>query len=360
MKTLLKFLCITVFLSLLCSCSQTTATSASSAQVDVALVTDVGTIDDKSFNQGAWEGIKSYCDENNVTYAYYQPEEKTDTAFLASIKEAVDRGAKLVVCPGFLFEPTVYTAQNAYPDVSFILLDGVPHSDDYKEYGTGKNVYSIQFAEDQAGFLAGYAVVKDGYTSLGFMGGMAIPSVLRFGYGFVMGAEYAAKEMGKDGVTIRYHYTGDFSDTPENRTMAASWYQSGTEIIFGCGGAVGNSVMASAEEYGAKMIGVDVDQSAESETVVTSAMKMLRKSVYDGIKAYYDGTFRGGKDVTLDASVNGVGLPMSESRFTTFTEADYDAIYAKLKSGEIPRIMDTDYASAAELPLEAVKVRIFE
>jgi len=310
------------------------ASQPSEGGFELALVTDLGTIDDKSFNQGAWEGMTKYAEENGISYKYYQPQEGTTDSYLETIGLAVEGGAKLVVCPGFLFEEPVYMAQDQYPDIKFILLDGEPHSGDYSEYRTNENVMPILFQEDEAGFLAGYAAVKDGYTKLGFMGGMAVPAVIRFGYGFIEGADAAAKELGISGIEIMYTYTGAFAATPEAQSMAASWYQNGTEVVFGCGGAVGNSVMAAAQEKGAKVIGVDVDQSYESETVITSAMKMLSNSVYDGVKAFFDGSFPGGKTSVFTASNDGVGLPMETSKFNTFTKDDYDAVYQKLVAGE--------------------------
>ncbi len=312
-----------------------TASDSSDGGYELALVTDLGTIDDKSFNQGAWEGMTKYAEENNITYKYYQPQEGTTDSYLETIGLAVEGGAKLIVCPGFLFEEPVYLAQDEYGDITFILLDGEPHSGDYSEYRTNDNVMPILFKEDEAGFLAGYAAVKDGYTKLGFMGGMAVPAVIRYGYGFIEGAEYAAAEMGVSEIEVMYNYTGQFAATPEAQSMAASWYQNGTEVVFGCGGAVGNSVMAAAQEKGAKVIGVDVDQSFESETVITSAMKMLAYSVYDGVKAFYDGNFPGGATSVFTAANAGVGLPMETSKFNTFTQADYDAIMDKLVKGEI-------------------------
>ncbi|MGM9972431.1 MAG: BMP family protein [Clostridiaceae bacterium] len=325
---------------------------------ELALITDVGTIDDRSFNQGAWEGLEEYAKEKKITHKYYQPKEKTDQAYLETIELAVENGAKAIVCPGFLFEKSVFEAQTLYPEVNFIILDGYPHNGDYNMV-IKDNVYSVFYAEEQAGFLAGYAAVKEGYTKLGFMGGMAVPAVVRFGYGFVQGAEYAAKEMNISGIDVKYNYTGGFDATPEAQATAASWYQSGTEVIFACGGAVGNSVMAAAEaaEGDKFVIGVDVDQSGESETVITSSMKMLSKSVYDGLKAYYDGSFPGGKSVSLDAKVEGVGLPMDTSKFKKFTQADYDAIYAKLVAGEI-EIAKDDVKSVEDIELTAVKVEL--
>ncbi len=313
--------------------SDQSSSGSSDGGFELALVTDLGTIDDKSFNQGAWEGMTKYAEENGISYKYYQPQEGTTDSYLETIGLAVEGGAKLIVCPGFLFEEPVYLAQDQYTDVKFILLDGEPHSGDYSEYRTNENVMPILFQEDQAGFLAGYAAVKDGYTKLGFMGGMAVPAVIRFGYGFIEGAEAAAAELGISGIEVMYTYTGAFAATPEAQSMAASWYQNRTEVVFGCGGAVGNSVMAAAQEKGAKVIGVDVDQSFESDTVITSAMKLLSNSVYDGVKAFYDGSFPGGKTSVFTVSNEGVGLPMDTSKFNTFTQADYDAIYKKLVDG---------------------------
>ncbi len=314
--------------------TQKASSAPSESGFELALVTDLGTIDDKSFNQGAWEGLTKYAQENNISYKYYQPQEGTTDSYLETIGLAIEGGAKLVVCPGFLFEEPVYLAQDQYPDVHFILLDGEPHSGDYSEYRTNDNVMPILFKEDEAGFLAGYAAVRDGYTKLGFMGGMAVPAVIRFGYGFIEGADAAANELGISGIEVMYTYTGAFAATPEAQSMAASWNQNGTEVVFGCGGAVGNSVMAAAQEKGTKVIGVDVDQSFESETVITSAMKQLANSVYDGVKAFYDGTFPGGSTSVFTMANDGVGLPMATSKFNTFTQDDYDAVYQRLVAGE--------------------------
>ena len=307
---------------------------------ELALVIDVGTIDDKSFNQGSWEGVQKYGDENGIAYKYYKSAEATTDSFQETIELAIEGGAKVIVCPGYLFEEPIYNMQTAHPDVKFILIDGEPHDAD-NNYETADNTMAVLYQEDQAGFLAGYAAVKDGYTKLGFMGGMALPAVIRYGYGYLAGADYAAKELGID-IDVTYTYTGSFDATPEAKSMATGWYQSGTEAIFACGGSVGNSVMAAAEESeNGKVIGVDVDQSSESDTVITSSMKMLSNSVYTAITEAYDGTFAGGKTTTFDAANDGVGLPMDTSKFNTFTQEDYDTIYAKLVAGEITIDNDT-------------------
>lgn len=201
----------------------------------------------------------------------------------------------MVVTPGFLFEPAIFEAQDLYPDVHFILIDGVPHSADYTQFRTNANVAPILYAEEEAGYLAGYAAVKEGFTKLGFMGGMAVPAVIRFGYGFAQGADAASVELGLTDVTMNYHYVGGFAPTPEAQALAASWYNDGIEVIFAAAGGAGNSVMAAAEAADGKyVIGVDVDQAGESDTIITSAMKGLGDSVYQTIASYYAQEFTGG------------------------------------------------------------------
>ena len=328
---------------------------------ELALITDVGTIDDKSFNQGAWEGLRDYAEDNDITYKYYAPAAQDTQQYINSITLAVEAGAKVIVTPGFLFEPAIFQAQDLFPEVKFVLLDGFPQDGTYTEFRIEDNVHSIFYAEDQAGFLAGYAAVMDGYRSLGFMGGMAVPAVVRFGYGFVQGAEYAAAELGEN-VTIQYTYLGDFEPTPGHQTRAAAWFDSGVEVIFAAAGGAGNSVMAAAEANDGKVIGVDVDQRDESATVITSALKGLGTSVYMALEDYYADAFKGGESVTLDVTVDGVGLPEDFSRFSTFTKADYDAIFAALVADtdgiRTGMLKDEDVESASEIPTEFVTVTV--
>jgi basic membrane protein A len=355
-------LAVTMVLSLgACSTNKSASESDESGKYELALITDIGTIDDKSFNQGTWEGVEAYAKENDITYKYYKPTEKSDDAYLVSIDLAIKGGAKVVVCPGYLFEVPVFTAQTKYPDIKFVIIDGAPHDADYN-YKSESNAYAVFFAEEEAGFLAGYSIVKDGYTKLGFMGGVALPAVIRYGYGFVQGANYAAEELGlADGaVQIKYTYVGNFDATPDNQAKAAAWYNEGSEVIFACGGAVGNSVMKAAETAGTKVIGVDVDQSAESDTVITSSMKNLSKAVYDALASYYKNEFPGGTTANLNAATEGVQLPMATSKFATFKQADYDAIYAKIVNKEITIGNDTTAATAKDIVAPKVAVEIVE
>ena len=365
MKKLISVLLILVMVFSFAACGG----GGSDSGMKITLVTDKGNIDDKSFNQGSWEGVIEFCEANgmkeNVDYQYIKPEEASDAGYLAAIDLAVQGGANVVVCPGFLFEVAVYEAQTKYPDVKFLIIDGAPHTADYSAYETKENVASIMYAEEESGYLAGYAAVKDGLTKLGFMGGMAVPAVQAFGYGYLQGADAAAQELGVD-VSVLYHYTGDFAETDQNKATAKTMYQQGTELIFACGGSVGKSVFSAAAEAEAKTIGVDVDQRYDSETVVTSAVKGLGASVMAVLESIKDGTFDtyAGKTTYFDATNDGVGLPTvvldgssddAFDRFDKFTKADYDAVFAKLVDGSVDPIRtitvaNTDgYATADEL-----------
>ncbi|HKL74295.1 MAG TPA: BMP family ABC transporter substrate-binding protein, partial [Clostridia bacterium] len=321
----------------------------------------------KSFNQGAWEGVLAYTNNNDISRKYYKPEAATDEAYLATIDLAVKGGAKIVVTPGYLFETPVYEAQTKYPEVTFILLDGAPHTADYETYETKPNVASIMYSEQESGFLAGYAAVMDGYRNIGFMGGMAVPAVQAFGYGYLQGAEYAANQLElTTPILATYHYTGDFAETPTNKNTAATIYNNGTQVIFGCGGSVGKSVMAAAAETeNGKVIGVDVDQRYDSETVITSATKGLATSVQAVLASIYNGSFSatyGGKTTTFDSQNGGIGLPTmvigdananAFDRFVSFNKEAYDAIYQKLVNGDV--VVKREITIAAETGVATVE-----
>lgn len=328
---------------------------------DITLITDKGNIDDKSFNQGSWEGVVEFATENKIPHTYIKPEDASDAGYLEAIDLAVEGGAKVIVTPGFLFEVAIFEAQNKYPDVKFILLDGAPRNADFTVFETKDNVASILYAEEQSGYLAGYAAVMDGMTELGFMGGMPVPAVQAFGYGYLQGAEDAAKELGlPDGsVKVIYHYTGNFEENDTNKATAKTMYQEGIEVIFACGGSVGKSVMSAASEAGAKVIGVDVDQRYDSETVITSATKGLAPSVISVLESIYKtdswATY-GGKTTVFNAANDGVGLPTTVigdekanafDRFEQFTMEQYEAVYKKLVDGTVVPIRAIDVADPA-------------
>ena len=307
----------------------------------VALVTDVGTIDDESFNQACWQGVEAWSTANGIEYTYYQPAEDSTDARVLSVGQAVQEGANVIVMPGYLFGTTLIETQEQYPDVYFVAVD-VGAGDmtyDYATYYEPKaNAVCMTFAEEQAGYLAGYAAVKDGYTELGFLGGMAVPAVIRYGYGFVQGADAAAAEMGVN-INIKYTYGGFFYGTPEITAKMEGWYEAGTQVVFACGGGIYSSALEAAEKFDGKVIGVDVDQSYISDRIITSAMKGLQAVVETTLtdiqagnwEANYAGQF---KSFSLNEG-DYVGIPTAEKSWglTTFTVADYEAVKAEIMAG---------------------------
>ena len=296
--------------------AETEAPAAPAGVAKVALVTDVGTIDDESFNQACWQGVEAWCTRNNVEYTYYQPTEDSTDARVQSVAQAIAEGADTIVMPGYLFGETVLTVQDEMPDVYFIAVD-VGAGDLTFDYSTyyepSANVACLTFSEEQAGYLAGYAAVKEGYTKLGFTGGGGgtNPACCRYGYGFVQGADAAAKELNeKVEMNYSWQYGATFSASPELQTMANGWYTNGTECIFACGGSMFASVAAAAAANDGKVVGVDVDQSFESDTVITSAMKGLAASVQWACAKVYDGSFAamGGTCATLGSGHTRRGL----------------------------------------------------
>lgn len=302
--------------------------ACSSQKAEIVMVTDAGSVEDKSFNQGTWEGVRLFAGINGKTCYYYQPASETDEAYLESIRKAVLGEVEVILLPGHFFESAVVEAQEKYPDVAFILLDSVPAGE------AAANTAAITFAEEQAGYMAGWAAVMEGYRSLGFMGGQAVPGVVGFGMGFAQGAADAAAEVG-EAVRLRYTYTGTFEASGEVKMLAAGWYAEDTEVIFACGGGMGHSVFKAAEEGGGKTIGVDIDQSGASETVLFSAVKALGVAAGRTLEQYYAGAFPGGETIVMGAAESAVGLSMESSRLQNFTTEDYETLYARLVAGEI-------------------------
>jgi len=302
----------------------------------VAFVTDVGQLKDKSFNEGTWNGVKAFAAANGLTYKYYQPangNQATDDDRFDAMKAAADAGAKVIVCAGFMQGTALAQAAAAYPDVKFVFIDGWAFDD-------LKNVVGIAYKEEQCGYFAGYAVVKDGFTKLGFAGGGGgtNPACMRYGYGYIQGANQAAKELGVN-VDMRFTwaYGASFSPSPELQALMSGWYEAGTEIVFSCGGSIFSSVSAAASANNGFVIGVDVDQSAESDTVLTSALKGLAQGVEWALTKVFDGTWDeiGGTAVSLGVSDDAVGLPVDNWYLETFTVDDYNALVEALKAGEL-------------------------
>ncbi|MBP3825813.1 MAG: BMP family ABC transporter substrate-binding protein [Butyrivibrio sp.] len=329
----------------------------------VAMVTDYGDITDQSFNQSTYEACKAFGEANGVDFTYYKPEGDSDAEREAMIDKAVADGYNVIVMPGYAFAGAIKDTADTYPDVKFVALDVSEYdlegdSSDFNNE-TFANVFSAVYQEELPGYMAGYAAVKMGYTKLGFLGGMAVPAVIRYGYGFVQGADAAAAELGAD-VEINYAYGNQFYGDADITAAMDTWYQGGTEVVFACGGGIFTSAGEAAAKVGGKVIGVDVDQAAtidgmfEKGMTVTSAMKGLQATVNTLLTAIKDGSWDSyaGKILNLglvsadDMSLNYVGLADSTIWTEGFAEADYKQLVADMVSGKITVSND----SSAEQP----------
>lgn len=328
------------------------APAADAVEGKIAMITDSGDITDESFNQITWETVVAYGDTNGIEYEYYKPAEDTDEERINSIDLAIAEGATVVVMPGYLFGPAIAEEQDLYPEVTFIAVD-VTEFDVVNLAGEsvplGSNAYVCSFQEEQAGYLAGYAAVKDGYTDLGFLGGIAVPAVIRYGYGYVQGINAAAEELGVD-VNVKYYYGGQFYGSPEITATMEGWYSNGTEVVFACGGGIYTSAVEAADIHDGKVIGVDVDQyPIIGDRCVTSAMKGLGSAVTSALDAYFGGSFAsiGGTAAQLGLTQGDyLGLPTDDASwgFETFTKDEYETVLSGIKDGSIAISDDTENA----------------
>ena len=308
--------------------------TSSDGKYEVAFVTDVGQLKDKSFNQGTYDGVKLYANNHGLSYKYYQPangDAATDDDRYDAMKSACDNGAKVVVAAGFMQGGAIERAAKDFPDTKFVFIDG---------WGMGlDNVVGIAFNEHECGYLAGYAVVKEGYEKLGFCGGGGgnNPACCRYGYGFVQGANAAAAEMGKQ-IEINYTwlYGASFSASPEMQSLTSGWYETGTEVIFAAGGSIFQSITAAASANDKYVVGVDTDQSYESDTVITSALKGVKEAAAWAIGKAYDGTWASlNGAVSLGAADGATGLPEATWSLKNFTVDEYKAMLADIVSGKL-------------------------
>ena len=302
---------------------------------EVAFVTDGGQLKDGAFNQGAYNGVKLFAADNGLSYKYYQPangDRATDDDRYDSIKEAAEAGAKVIVCVGGLQSAALETAAYEFPDVNFIFIDGWNMGLD--------NVAGITFQEEQCGYFAGYAIVREGYTRLGFCGGDGgmNPAYCRYGYGFVQGANAAAAEMGVD-VEINYswQYAASSAASDELESMISDWYAGGTEIVFASGGEMFRSVTAAASANDGLVIGMDTDRSSSFDTVITSAVKDLQEAAIWALTKALSGSWSeiGGALSILGAAEGATGLPTATWSMKTYTVGEYEKLLADVVAGNL-------------------------
>lgn len=351
--------------------------------VKVAMITDYGDITDQSFNQTTYEACKAYCDANNIKFKYYKPTGDSTEARVASVNAAIAEGFTIIVMPGYAFGGTIVEVAENNPEIKFVALD-VARGDlleakygkeyDYNPdnpkwtYQLPSNVTCFVYQEEISGFMAGYAAVKEGYKKLGFLGGMAVPAVIRFGFGFVQGVNAAAVEMNiANEVSVNYVYGGKFNGTPEITAVMDTWYQGGTEVVFACGGGIYTSACEAATKAGVngKVIGVDTDQSYiingkyGAGLCITSAMKGLAPTVNtiltdifaDKWENYAGKINKLGMVSGTDASLNYVQLPTDTWSMKNFTKEDYATLVGKIFDGTI-KISD----AIDKMPTTTIKV----
>lgn len=333
------------------------------ADMKIAMVTDSGDITDQSFNQTTYETCKAWSEENGVEFNYYKPESDSDEARNASVDQAVADGANVVTLPGYMFAATIVAQSELYPDVKFVALDvgagdlcekGVGEGYDYNpdnydvtEYYNTENVYCCIYQEELSGYMAGYAAVKLGYKHLGFLGGMSVPAVTRFGYGYLQGIDAAAEELKiTDQIEVEYVCGGQFYGDADITAYMDTWYSSkGVEVVFACGGGIYTSAVEAAKKTGGKVIGVDSDQSPiiGEDITVTSAMKGLAATVNTMLTDIKDGKWdehKGKIDnlglVSENPEENYVQLPLETTQWADgFSQDDYKALVKAMFSGEV-------------------------
>lgn len=350
----------------------------------VAMITDSGDITDQSFNQTTYEACLEYCTDNNIDFTYKKPDGDTDYARIAMIDVAVAEGYNIIVMPGYIFAPALVEVTYKYPDVKFIALDMTagdiiaaavgskyyenPDAYEAADYYNTKNTYCAVYQEEIPGYMAGYAAVKLGYRKLGFLGGQAVPAVMRYGFGYVQGINDAAKELGiVDQVEVEYAYGGQFYGSTEITAAMDTWYSQGTEIVFACGGGIFTSAAEAAAKVGGKMIGVDSDQSPIIDAygegmTVTSAMKglgatvkaMLNSIIVDDTWEEHVGKIENlGLISGTDTTVNYVGLPEDATQWNDgFTVDDYHELVEKIYDGQIKIDNSTDKMPAVEVKVD--------
>ena len=343
---------VMVFALVACkSGTETKTEEPAKAAVKVAMITDYGDITDQSFNQTTYEACKAFCEGKKLDFQYYKPASDSDEDRISSIEKAIDDGFNTIVMPGYAFGPAIKATAEKNADVKFIALD-VSEFDLGYEGAIPANLYSAVYQEELCGYMAGYAAVKLGYKKLGFLGGMAVPAVVRYGYGFVQGVDAAAAELGLTDVAVKYAYGNQFYGDADITAAMDVWYGADTEVVFACGGGIFTSAGESAKKYGKKVIGVDVDQAGTIDGLygegitVTSAMKGLAATVNTMLGKVVDGTFEGGKVETLGlvsavAEENYVQIAGSTQFSDSFTKDDYKALVGKMYKGEVSVSNDT-------------------
>lgn len=353
MKRFLAILLAVLFLLSFASCGK----QEEQEDMRIAMITDYGDVDDHSFNQTTYEACIAWASEHNAEFTYFRPREDSPAARNTRIEQAISEGYNIIVLPGSSFTDSVISIASKYPDTKFIALDASVEQKD-----TTKNVYCAIYHEELCGYMAGYAAVSLGYTKLGFIGGKAVPAVVRYGYGFIQGADAAASELDKK-IIMEFGYSGQFYADEKVTAKMDTWYKAGTQVIFTCGGGIWESVAEAAKANGGKIIGVDVDQSSVIDSqygegiTVTSAMKGIGMTVTATLDKIHAGVWPAIAGHVANLGIisgrypdkNYVGIPVESTQFKEgkFTLDDYKKLVNKMYTGEL--LVSDDITSLPEL-----------
>lgn len=355
MKKILAFAAAIVMILSLAACgSPEEVQPEEQVDYEIAMVTEAGLIMNGGYSEVAWNTISSFGEKKGISHKYYKAAEASEDAYRQVIDNAVSGGAKLVVADGYLFSQVVYEKQKEYPDVKFVLIDAAPTDEESGDVKVAKNTVEVTFASEQAGYLTGYAAVKDGMSSLGYLGDSKMPLAMDYGYGFLQGADQAAGEQGKT-VNISYRYSNSKEDSEAVRNVAQKWYEGGTEVIFACGNKVELPIVEAAEMTGKQVIGYETDKSKMSDTIVTSAVKDIGTALENVLDQYEDDEFPGGTTVEYNVGNNGIWLEMDNGKLKNFSKSDYNSIVKEMKNGDVS-VKKYNSGDIASLGLTHVKV----
>lgn len=355
MKKILTLAAVMLMMTALVSCSSPTEEQPEEkVNYEIALVTDAGLIMDGGYSEVAWTAISEFGAENGISHKYYKAAEATEESYRAAIDDAVSRGAGVVIADGYSFEDVIYDVQNKYKDVKFILIDAEPIDPETGEAKIADNTTAVLFSSEEAGYMAGFAAVKNGYSQLGFIGEADKAEVDDYGYGFLQGANAAAAEDGVY-VNVKYFSCKDSGDRNAVMEKAQGWYQQGTEVIFACGPQVELPITEVAEMNDKKVIACETDKSGMSDTIVTSAVKDIPGVLEDLLQQYSSDKFPGGKVAEYDVSTESIWLNMETSRFVTFDEGDYKDLNKALRNKDV-KVQDNSAGEISDLKLPKVNV----
>ena len=306
---------------------------------EIVLLTD-GPVEDGGYNEAVYNGVRMYALGAGKPFSYYNANSDDPESYRKLIERSAQENARIIVCAGNDFGEAVGAVQESFPQTAFLLIDGVPHDGEGEALALSENVHCVLFHEEQAGYLAGYMAVWEGYRNLGFIGGKEEPAVLRYGYGYLQGIDAAAKDLSLDDVVVKYWYADTFSPDIAVREKADGWYAEGVQIIFACGGGLYESVLEAAENQDGLMIGADVDQARVSDRVLTSAVKNIGAAVTDTLDSFYANNgwseAQAGQVRRYGVEEGCAAIPVvdTEWRFKEVPTTHFFEIYKQMKRGD--------------------------